>query len=122
MVAEMVILDVEVLCTWAHFGDLRHRQRSTVVLKDFAMDFRRSHHVRDAMTLGFPEQLHQRDDLPQSSGQSDVLLRAVSVCNLDCQMMGHPAYLMTKPERDFEVLASPSAMSGFHMLRKSGST
>ncbi len=73
MVAEMVILDVEVLCTWAHFGDLRHRQRSTVVLKDFAMDFRRSHHVRDAMTLGFPEQLHQRDDLPQSGGQSDVL-------------------------------------------------
>ena len=82
MVAEMVILDVEVLCTWAHFGDLRHRQRSTVVLKDFAMDFRRSHHVRDAMTLGFPEQLHQRDDLPQSGGQSDVLSFGGRKCNL----------------------------------------
>ena len=52
---------------------------------------------------------------------ASVVLNAVSVCNLDCHTMGHPAYLMTNPVLDFDVLESPSAVSGFHVPQKSAS-
>ena len=37
---------------------------------------------------------------------ASIVERAVSICNLDAQVTGQPAYVMAHPERDFDVVGS----------------
>ena len=39
-----------------------------------------------------------------------IVKRAVSVCNLDAQVTGQPAYVMAHPEHDFDVVGSIPAI------------
>ena len=35
-----------------------------------------------------------------------VLNKAVSICNLDAQVTGQPAYVITQPDQDLDVMGS----------------
>ena len=53
---------------------------------------------------------------------ASVVDRAVSVCSLDAQVTGHPAYVMAHPERDLDVVGSVPAMLQSKTPAKSAST
>ena len=41
---------------------------------------------------------------------ASIVERAISICNLDAQVTGQPAYVMAHPERDFDVVGSIPAI------------
>ena len=51
-----------------------------------------------------------------------VVERAVSVCNLDAQVTGQPAYVMAHPECDLEVVGSVPTILRSKPPAKSAST
>ena len=51
-----------------------------------------------------------------------VVERADSVCSLDAQVTGQPAYVMAHPERDLEVVGSVPAILRSNPPAKSAST
>ena len=53
---------------------------------------------------------------------ASVVERAISVCSLDAQMTGQPAYVMTHPERDLEVVGSVPTILRSNPPAKSAST
>ena len=53
---------------------------------------------------------------------ASVVVRAFSVCNLDTQVTGHPAYVMVHPECDLDVVGSVPAMLRSKPPAKSAST
>ena len=53
---------------------------------------------------------------------ASVVERAVSVCSLDAQVTGHPAYVMAHPKRDLDVVGSVPAILRSNPPAKSAST
>ena len=41
---------------------------------------------------------------------ASIVERAISICNLDAQVTGQPAYVMAHPEHDFDVVGSIPAI------------
>ena len=53
---------------------------------------------------------------------ASVVERAVSVCSLDAQVTGQPAYVMAHPDRDLDVVGSVPAILRSNPPAKSAST
>ena len=53
---------------------------------------------------------------------ASIVERAVSICNLDAQGTGQPAYVMAHPEHNFEVIGSVPAILWSNPPAKSPST
>ena len=53
---------------------------------------------------------------------ASMVERAISVCSLDAQVTGQPAYVMAHPECDFEVVGSVPTILQSNPPAKSAST
>ena len=54
--------------------------------------------------------ISSRHAVDRAMYSASVVERAVSVCSLDAQVTGHPAYVMAHPERDLDVVGSVPAI------------
>ena len=62
-----------------------------------------------------------RKDCDKAIYSDSVVLRDIEGCSLDTHSIGQAPYVITKPVRDFAVLGSSCAVSGFQFPAKSAS-